>query len=209
MGIKDPAFWVIVASSCAGIRTTLFSTTAVLDYLARLRDGARVLAADAHDALALPYRLSTVTMDPASGTVRMHSLIQRVEPEQEPAGEAALAAFTAADGPLAIWPEQPQSDSDDQALHANALALFAFHGYLPRRARTGVHPVPLRASSSLGPSVLVLAAGHLHGVRIAATVRHLCEAHLDTPAVRTHFDEWQPVVPGGLELKRHVLGRPR
>jgi transcriptional regulator with XRE-family HTH domain len=206
-GLTQPILRLVALLDPDGIPIALFATTAVLDFLARSRSAEAVAAEDARDALHALNRLSLVTLDPNSDTVRVHSVTQRVVREQLQHADAAPAALAAADGLLAIWPEQSPIGTEEHACCANALALFSVAGDMLWQARAGVHPVLFKAGHSLGAAGLARPAGHFYGVLLAAAVKQLGNAHPDTSVARSNFDRWQAVSPDKFDLEPQVVGR--
>ncbi|MET7394040.1 tetratricopeptide repeat protein [Dactylosporangium sp. NPDC005572] len=158
------------------------------------RLGEPIDADDIRDALRVLDRLSLAALD--SGTLRVHTLIQRAVRDAVLPYDRARLAQVAADGLLAIWPEPERDASHAQALRANAAALAAASGSALWNPGSGGHALLAHAGNSLGTTGLVTAAANYFRQLHATAVERLGPDHPDTLTVRHTLAHWQDEAGG-------------
>ncbi|WP_156757022.1 tetratricopeptide repeat protein [Actinokineospora pegani] len=170
------------------IPDTVLSNHHIAEHLAtapdRLRYGLRVL-----------HRLNLLTHDPATTTVRIHALVQRVvretteAPTADPDGGTAVLGRVAADALLDVWPKVDTLTDIGVVLRANttALAGHAEHDLL----HPYVHTVLFRAGRSLGDQGLIAAARqHFHRLHELTAAAHGPD-HPNTLTTRHNLAYWR------------------
>ena len=191
-----------------GIPARVFTSSAVLAYLADSRDTEAVVADEARDALHCLHRLSLVTIDVDSPhrTVRAHSLVQRATRERFAESKLAKVAGSAADALLEVWPRVERDPGVGQALRANTEAL---HTHAAARLwHPDCHLVLFRAGRSFGETGLVAAAvTYFEDLHVVAA-QMLGPNHLDTLATRHNVAYWRGEVgdvTGAVKALEEVL----
>ncbi|WJK33339.1 FxSxx-COOH system tetratricopeptide repeat protein [Solwaraspora sp. WMMA2065] len=171
-----------------GIPEAVFTADAAVAHLAD-RSGRQVTADDVRDALRNLHRLSLVTHDTATGTVRVHALVQRVTRDTlDPVHLAALAR-AAADALLAVWPEIDRDHDTTQTLRANSTALRMASG--DALLQPDAHTLLFRSLRSLGNTGQVAAAATAFEELLADSVRVLGPDHPDTLTTRSNVASWR------------------
>ncbi|MFE6366067.1 tetratricopeptide repeat protein [Streptomyces sp. NPDC057806] len=208
-GLARPMLQLISMLDPNGVPLSVLTTAPVLAYLTERRTcgggtpatadttigaGTRpghVPAEDASDALRTLNRLSLVDHGNAAfgQLVRVHSLIQRTTREALAAVHRDLAARTAADALMTVWPDTERDTSLAQALRANTTTLHA-HAQAPLWQGEG-HPVLYRTGASLADTGLLTAA-ITYWQQLHAIAHHrLGPDHLDTLTTRYEVTFWR------------------
>nr|WP_232234060.1 tetratricopeptide repeat protein [Micromonospora chokoriensis] len=201
VGVARPVLELAALLNPNGIPTDVFTTTAILGYLAtRSRAGRPADGEDATDALDNLDRLNLITHDPANRTARVHGLLQRVVREATPTAQAAALAITTANALVEIWPDIERDPELGQTLRANTDALNTHAGLLLWDSDNGGHRVLFRAGRSLGETGQVSAAFDYH----RALPRTRPPRHPD------HAPQPRPLAGGGRGSgrRRHRLRGP-
>ncbi|MDT3442157.1 tetratricopeptide repeat protein [Pseudofrankia sp. BMG5.37] len=192
-GLARPALALAAVYDPAGHPDTLWTTTAITDYLAAHRtDGAGqpITAGQARKALRLLDRYGLLTHTPTDGAraVRIHALTARAAREAQPDGQEALAK-AAADALLAVWPTLDGDTVLAQVLRANTDALHATAPDALWQAEG--HSVLFRAATSLGNVGLVTAATDQYR-RLADIAAHRSGSdHSSSLIARGNLARWQ------------------
>ncbi|MFV2099381.1 NB-ARC domain-containing protein, partial [Micromonospora sp. LOL_014] len=167
-----------------GIPEAVFTTDAAVTHLAD-RSGRQVTADDVRDALRNLHRLSLVTHDAATGTVRVHALVQRVTRDPLDPVHLAAVARTAADALLAIWPAVDRDHGATQPLRANAVALRTTSG--EALFHPNIHSALFRAINSLGSTGQVESAAAAFAGLLTDSLRVLGPDHPGTLTIRNNL----------------------
>jgi hypothetical protein len=190
VGLARPLLELASLLDPNSIPANVFTSSAVVDYLADVRD-AVVHADDAWDALHCLHRLNLATVDVDSPlrTVRVHALVQRATREQLAASRLAGAARTVADALVEIWPLIERDPNLGQMLRASTEALHTHaEAYLWQPEG---HAVLLRAGSSLGEAGLVAAAVTYFDSLHAIATRRLGVDHQNALVARGNLAWWR------------------
>ncbi|MFE5911900.1 tetratricopeptide repeat protein [Streptomyces wedmorensis] len=145
---------------------------------------------DAEDALRILHRLNVLDDDPASGTVRVHQLIQRAVRENEETRDHLSELVSAgAESLMEVWPGVERDATLALLFRANAGALIDRGGeYLWQGA---AHPVLFRLGRSRGESGEVDGAvAYFASLAVDAHSR-LGRDHPDTLAARHENAYWR------------------
>lgn len=190
-GLARPVLELASLLDPNAIPTAVFSTMVALADLARCRsvDGS-VEPADADDALHNLHRLSLLSFDQSSRTVRVHGLVQRVVREATSTERTTALAITAADALLETWPEIERDPAIGQLLRANVNALRQNAESALWSTATGGHPVLFRAGGSLGNAGLVTAATDYYRDLHTIADRLLGPDHPHSLIVRANIARW-------------------
>ncbi|MBD0695516.1 hypothetical protein BG452_20485 [Streptomyces sp. CBMA123] len=145
---------------------------------------------DAEDALRILHRLNLLDHDFASGTLRVHQLIQRAVREHAGCrGRLPELTGAGADALAEIWPDIERDTAFALTLRANADALLS--GSVQGLWQDGAHPVLFRAGRSLGEAGQVEAAiAHFEHLANAAD-RNLGSDHPHSLACRHETAFWR------------------
>ena len=164
-----------------GIPTDLFASPAITRLLASGTGGA-VNAEQARDGLGCLHRLNLITWDVESGTVRMHTLVQRAVRDAQPAGRRLEVARSVGDALVHIWPDVERDMALGHVLRANAAALADAAG--KHLWEPDGHDVLFYAGNSLGSAGLVASARDYFHRLHAIAIHHLGPDHRDTLSIR-------------------------
>jgi tetratricopeptide (TPR) repeat protein len=190
-GLARPLLELASLLDSAGIPYALFSTEAILNYLAGLADG-EIDVHEVHRALHCLHNLNLATVDryqPDRG-VQLHGLVQRAVHES-PATAASLtdAAWAAADALHSMWPKIEMPGDGSAALRSNAEILYAVVGNTLLEPM--VHPVLLRLGASIGETGLITdAIGYFMQLHHASH-EQLGADHPDTLITRIELAKWR------------------
>ncbi|MET7881283.1 tetratricopeptide repeat protein [Micromonospora profundi] len=186
VGLARPALVLAAICDPVGHPDTLWSTTAVTDYLAAhrtARAGQPVTAHHARKALRLLHRYGLLTHAPADGAraVRIHALTARAT--RETVTDSAAVARVVADALLQVWPDADHATTDIvAALRANTTTMAGIAGDL--LWHPDGHPLLYRAGNSLLLTGLhAIAITHWHHMARQA-VRLLGDEHPSTLTAR-------------------------
>lgn len=187
-GLARPVLQIAALLDPNAIPITLFATRAVTEYCSGRLD--RIVDRDdTHDALHLLRQVSLAAIDGATGTVRVHALVQRAVRESTDAADRAELAAAAADALMEIWPDPERNHALGQALRANTTALRAAGESDLWSDRSGCHAVLFRAGRSLGEAGMARPAiNYFYDLHTA--VAHLGLDHRDTLTARHNLAYW-------------------
>ncbi|MBO4164420.1 tetratricopeptide repeat protein [Micromonospora antibiotica] len=189
-GLARPVLELAALLDPNGMPLTVFTTPTVLLYLGT-RTGRHVEDDDVTDALDNLARLSLVIIDPASGTVAVHGLLQRVVREATFTDHALWLALTAADALNHIWPQIERGQEHAQALRANTAVLRSHAEPLLWDRTLGNHQVLFTAGNSLGATGQVTAAiDHFHTLHTTA-IEHVGPDHPLILSLRDRLAHWR------------------
>ncbi|MFG1949375.1 tetratricopeptide repeat protein [Nonomuraea sp. NPDC048826] len=197
-GLARPVLCLAAVLDPAGIPQQALTGPPALAYLTSHLPSGEVDEAMVDEALRVLHRHSLLDHDRAAAhrEIRVHQLVQRATRENVIArpglGEHLFTevARTAADALLHLWPPV-EPDQLGPVLRANADALLQATGTALFGPDTGVHPVLLHATTSLGETGQVAAAMTACAELHSRCLRTLGPDHPSTLAARSNLGLWR------------------
>ncbi|MFF0234680.1 tetratricopeptide repeat protein, partial [Micromonospora sp. NPDC005254] len=180
-GLARPVLDLAALLDPNGIPETLFGTDAVTRHLTAV-NGQNITGRMAADALRNLHRLNLITHDPATGTVRVHALVQRATRDHGNSARLAAVAHAAADGLLALWPDIDRDPDHIQTLRANTAILQTTSD--DSLLYPDAHPLLFRHIRSLGKTGQATAAATAAEHLLTNCLRVLGPEHSDTLTTR-------------------------
>jgi hypothetical protein len=190
-GLARPTLTIAAVLDPNTIPIGLFITAPARTYLNRQRDAdaGPVDEGAVHDALHNLHRLTLITRDDDTRSIRVHALVQRASRDNLSVEQLTTAAQAAADALLAIWPDIERNPGYGQILRANATALY--HNTGKTLLAGGVHPVLMRNAESRGESGDPAGAIIAYDDLLTDCLTTFGPRHADTLGIRSHLINWR------------------
>jgi hypothetical protein len=188
-GLARPVLNLAALLDSNGIPEALFTTPVIVEHLSHVC-GRDISAEEVRDALRNLHRLSLVTHDTTTGSVRVHALVQRATRDHLDATHLTTMARTVADALLAIWPAADRDfERTPVVLRANTAALRANSG--DSLLQPDGHALLFRNIRSLGEAGQVASAAAAFEQLLADCLRVLGPDHPHTLTTRHNLAHWR------------------